>query len=150
MFYAGLQVFFFSMLPIVELKGGILWGVAQNLPHTLTFILALIGSSLPVPIILYFFTPLMDTLHQTPVFRNLASFIDNRMHKKSAKMLQSRFFYFALFLFVAIPLPGTGVWSGSAIASFLNLSIKKSLLPIILGNAVAGCAMLLFGAITLG
>lgn len=143
------QVFFMACLPLIELKGAIPYGIAFGLPIWTTFLLAYLGAALPVPFILLFLKPVMAWLKKsTKPFRKFANWLEQRSEKKGGKI--AKYEYPALFVFVAIPLPTTGVWTGALIATLLDLDFKKSLLTILLGNLVAGIIMLLFSQFFFG
>ncbi len=131
-----LIVAFTAALPVIELKGAIPTGIALGLNKWETFISAYIGSLLPVPILLAFFRPIMAHLHRTRVFRRFASWVYSRTRHKGYKLRQ--YSLLGLFIFVAIPLPTTGVWTGSMIASFFKLKFSHAFIIIALGNLVAG------------
>lgn len=144
-----LSVFFMACLPIIELKGAIPYGIASNLPLTTTFIIAYLGAALPVPFILLFLKPVMEWLKKsTAPFKKFAHWLERRSEKKGSNI--EKYKYPALFIFVAIPLPTTGVWTGSLIATLLGLDFKKSLATILLGNLVAGAIMMIFSQFFFG
>ena len=129
-----------ACLPVVELKGAIATGRLMDLPLWETFLLAYIGSILPVPFILRFSQPLMARLRQTKPLKRMAHWVEARTLRKSSTI--RKYSLVGLFIFVAIPLPTTGVWTGSLIASFLGLRLWPSFIVILLGNAVAGLLVL--------
>jgi len=144
-----ISVFFMACLPIIELKGAIPYGIANDLPLIPTFIAAYLGAALPVPFILLFLRPIMDWLKRsTKPFRKFAQWLEKRSEKKGSKI--QKYEYPALFVFVAIPLPTTGVWTGALIATLLGLDFKKSLAAILLGNFIAGVIMLAFSEFFFG
>lgn len=147
---SAILVFFSSMLPIIELKGGIIFGVGRGLPLWETFFISLAGACFPVPFILLLFKPIMAFMRRTKLVKRLVHFIDAKVHKSSRKVTGSKYALLALFIFVAIPLPTTGVWTGSAIASFMNMRFLRALPAIIGGNIVAGLVMLLFSSFFFG
>ncbi len=148
-FARELVVFLSSMFPIWELKGAIILGQAWGLHPWLTYFLALAGSSLAALLLLFFLRPLMRWMYQTKMLRKVAAWMQRRGEKKSGKVTKYAE-VLGLFLFVAIPLPTTGVWTGSLIASVLNIPLKKSVPVVLVGNVVAGLAiMLLYGVVTL-
>lgn len=140
-------VFGVSMLPIFELKAAIPLGLAMGLPLWETFIIALLGSTVPVPLLLFFLRPVFAWMRKIKLFRRFVEWVEARTHRKSASVKKYRLL--GLFIFVAIPLPTTGVWTGSAIASFLDIRIAHALPAIFFGNVVAGLLMLLFGIIVI-
>ena len=144
-----LSVFFMACLPIIELKGAIPYGVANQLPLMTTFVIAYLGAALPVPFILLFLKPVMDWLKRsTAPFQKFARWLEKKSERKGGNI--EKYQYPALFAFVAIPLPTTGVWTGALIATLLGLDFKKSLATILLGNLVAGAIMLLFSQFFFG
>jgi uncharacterized membrane protein len=130
-----------AFLPVVELKGAIPVGLGMGLDKWTTFILAYIGSILPVPILLFFLKPIMNFLRRTKILKWFADWIDERTQRKGVKV--RKYSLLGLFVFVAVPLPTTGVWTGSAIASFLNIRILHAFPVIALGNLVAGLIVML-------
>lgn len=145
---AAATVFGVSMLPVLELKAAIPLGLAMVCPFGKPFSSALLGSSLPVPLILFFLRPVFRYLRRFRFFARFADWFERHTHKRSKSVTKYRgYSLLGLFIFVAIPLPTTGVWTGSAIASFLNLRILYAFPTILLGNAVAGLLMLCFGII---
>ena len=140
-----LIVFGVSMVPLIELRGAIPYGVAFDLPLWLTFAIAIVGNMLPVPII-YFFARKVLVWGSDKKF--IGKFFTWCLEKgeKAGKKLQAkagRGLFWALLLFVGIPLPGTGAWTGSLVAITLGLSLKKAFPPIALGVVGAGLIMML-------
>ena len=136
-----------SMLPVLEVKAAIPMGLAMGLPLWETFFIALIGSCIPVPFILLLLRPFFHWCTGRPFFHKLAQKLQSRFQKKSTGV--RKYSLLGLFLFVAIPLPTTGVWTGSGIAAMLDLRIRHALPVIIAGNAVASLLMLAFGQIVI-
>ncbi len=135
-------VFLMSMRPIVELKGSIPVGVAMGIPLWEAFLIAWLASAVPVPFILLFLRPLIRYMKSTKPFRKFANWLEARTRRKTEKGVIRKYRLLGLFLFVAIPLPGTGVWTGSMIAALLDLRISHALPVILFGNLVAGLLML--------
>lgn len=131
-----LIVFFTAALPIIELKGAMPVGVGMGLSLTESFIASYLGSILPVPFLLLFLKPIMAFLRRTKILVPIANWIERRTEKKGQSV--RKYSLLGLFIFVAVPLPTTGVWTGSAIASFLDIRIKHAFPVIALGNLVAG------------
>ena len=125
-----------ACLPVVELKGAIAGARVMELPMWEVFLLAYFGSILPVPFILRFTKPLMEHLRQTKTFKRVAHWVEARTMRKSSTI--RKYSLVGLFLFVSIPLPTTGVWTGALLASFLGLKMLPSFFVIITGNAIAG------------
>jgi uncharacterized membrane protein len=132
-----LQVFLWSMVPIVEQKGSIILGINKfNLNPYIVFIVSLLGSLVPVPFILLFFNRIFKWMKKYEIFRKINDFIDKKIAKNSDKMV--RYKEIGLIIFIGIPLPTTGLWTGSAIAAFLKLDFMKSLICAILGGTISG------------
>lgn len=125
-----------SMLPVVELRGGIPFGIAAGLDPWLAFGLSVLGNFLPVPFILLFVRRILAWMKKRPKLGKLAEKIETRAQKKSAGVRQSELV--GLCLFVAIPLPGTGAWTGALIAALMQMRLKRALPAIALGVIVAG------------
>jgi len=125
-----------AMLPVIELRGAIPVGISLGMSSTHAFIISFIGSMIPVPFILFTVRPLFNWLRQTNLFRNLIRRITEKSLNKSGRI--QKYGVWGLFLFVAIPLPGTGVWSGSLAAALLNLRFKWAFPAILIGNLIAG------------
>ena len=138
-----IAVFFVSMVPLIELRGAIPYGVAFDLPLWLTFAIAIVGNMLPVPII-YFFARKVLVWGSDKKF--IGKFFTWCLEKgeKAGKKLQAkagRGLFWALLLFVGIPLPGTGAWTGTLAASLLDMDFKKSVLACMGGVLLAGVIM---------
>lgn len=134
--------FFYTMLcamvPVLELRGAIPFGVAVlKLPVSLAFFASVIGNMIPVPFILVFIRRIFKWMRIH--FPRLGGFVDRleaKAHLKGRKV--TRFKYLGLFIFVAIPLPGTGAWTGALVAAFLDMRLKHALPAIFAGVVVAG------------
>lgn len=142
------------MIPLVELRGAIPVAVGMDLglPEWLVLIIAIIGNIIPVPIIYLFARKVLEwgSKVKWKPFRQFCNFCLKKGEKGGQKLLQKagkHGTYFALFLFVAVPIPGTGAWTGTLAASVLNLNFKKTILSITAGILVAGLIML---AVSLG
>ena len=140
-----LVVLIISMVPIVELRGAIPVGVALGLEWHTAYLLSVLGNIIPVPFIILFFRPIIEYLEKTKLFGRIAEKIRKRTHRKAKDMKGLKLF--ALYLFVAIPLPGTGAWTGAAIAALLKMRIKHSFVAITAGVASAGVIMLVLSKI---
>lgn len=143
-YFAGLNenlaVFLVSMLPVVELRGAIPFGVGLGMDWRAVYLISVIGNMIPVPFIILFFRPLIEFLKKTRFFGGLATKIHDRSLRKSEDVLKYK--VFGLFVFVAIPLPGTGAWTGAAIAALLNMRLKNAIPAILLGVMCAGVLMM--------
>ena len=137
-----LIVFLISMIPILELRGGILAASSFLCLNPIkSFIVCIIGNIIPIPFILWFITPIFDRLKKTKSLSKVVHKLESKAHQKKDQI--ERLKYIGLFLFVGIPLPGTGAWTGALIAALLGLPPRKSILPIALGIMVACLLMLL-------
>ena len=138
------------MIPLIELRGAIpvAVGMELGLPEWLVLIVAIIGNMLPVPIIYLFARKVLNwgTTVKWKPFKKFCSFCLKKGEKAGDKLLKKAKsgVYFALFLFVAIPIPGTGAWTGTLAASILNLDFKKTVIAILAGVLTAGLIMLAF------
>ena len=144
---AELIVFLISMLPILELRGGILAASFLKINWKLALIICIIGNLLPIPFVLLFINKIFSYLKNTRFVKFVDSF-EQKLKKKSESVL--KYEKFGLFLFVAIPLPGTGAWTGAAIASFLKMPVKEAFISITLGVLSAGIIMSLLSYGVLG
>lgn len=138
-----LIVFFVSMVPIIELRGAIPYGVGFGLPLWLTYCIAIVGNMLPVPMIYLFARKVLVWGSDKPVIGKFFTFCLEKGEKAGRKLQQKagRGLYWALLLFVGIPLPGTGAWTGTLAASLLDMDFKKSVLACTGGVLLAGVIM---------
>ena len=134
-----LIVFVVSMVPIVELRGGLIAAALLGMPLGEGVLYCLLGNILPVPLILLFITPLFNWLKKTRLFRPTVEKLEAKSLSKSEKI--QKYEFWGLVLFVGIPLPGTGAWTGSLIASLLNVKLKKAVPAIFLGLLLATLIM---------
>ncbi len=130
--------FILSMLPIIELRGGIIAGRALGLAPIPTFIICYIGNILPVPFILWFIKKIIDWMRNSRVkfFNKFVNWLDKKVDKKKTQI--EKYGFLGLVLFVGIPLPGTGAWTGCLIAAMLNMDKKKSFIAAAIGVLMAG------------
>ena len=138
-----LIVFLISMVPIIELRGAIPYGVAFGLPLWLTYIIAIVGNMVPVPIIFFFARRVLEWGADKPYIGKLFTFFLEKGHRGGEKLKAKagRGLYWALLLFVGIPLPGTGAWTGTLAASLLDMDFKTSVAACMGGVLLAGCIM---------
>ncbi len=136
-----ISVFILSMLPISELRGAIPYGISLGLSPFNTLIISIIGNIIPVPFLLKLYRPIIRWIARSTFLRKPASMIVNKVDESSKKV--RKYELWGLFLLVAIPLPTTGVWTASAVASFLKLNYRNSLFYIFLGVLAAGIIVLL-------
>ena len=132
-----LQVFLLSAVPLIEQKGAIPLGINVYQINPITvFLLSFFGSLLPVPFVLIFFNKIFDWLGKYKFFSGFYNLIDRKINKNKAKF--QKFEEIALITFIAIPLPTTGVWTGTAIAAFLKLDFKRSVMCAVVGSFLCG------------
>ena len=144
-----LIVFFISMVPLIELRGAIPYAIGYNLPILPSYIIAIIGNMLPVPIIYLFARRVLEFGKDKKYIGNFFTWClkkgeagGKKLQEKAGKGL-----YWALFIFVGIPLPGTGAWTGTLAASILDMDFKKSVIAVMAGVILAGIIM---GVLSLG
>lgn len=149
MIWKILLIFLVSMVPLIELRGAVPLGVGldSGIPEWAILIIAIIGNIIPVPIIYFFAQKVLKWGEKSrwKLFQKFCVFCLEKGKKAGDKMLKKAKggVYAALYLFVAIPVPGTGAWTGTLAASILNLDFKKSMISIIAGVLTAGLIMLL-------
>ena len=140
-----LTIFLVSLLPILELRGGMIAAALLGVPFGRAFLICLVGNLLPIPFILWLIRPFFNWLRSTKHLKKVADWLERKTEKNKDKVL--KYEVFGLLLFVAIPLPGTGGWTGALVAAMLDMPIKKSLPTIALGVLLAGIIM---SAVTYG
>lgn len=147
-----LFIFFVSMVPLVELRGAIPIAVAAELPLVPSYIICILGNMLPVPVIFLFARKVLEWGADKPVIGKFFSFCLEKGHKGGVKLKEKagRGLFVALLLFVGIPVPGTGAWTGTLAASLLDMDFKSSVLAVLLGVVLAGIIMGLASAGLLG
>ncbi len=132
-------VFLISMVPVIELRGAIPVGAALELLWYENYFAAICGNLLPVPFILLFIRHILAWMERHKYLPWLVGFINEKVRKYTNKVL--RYARWGLLIFVAIPLPGTGAWTGALIAAFLGMRLRSALLAISGGVAIAGGIM---------
>ena len=137
-------VFLVSMVPIVELRGAIPFAVGMDLKLLPSYIIAIIGNMIPVPFIYLFARKILNFGKDKKIIGKFFTWILNKGEKAGKKLENKSKYglYVALMLFVGIPLPGTGAWTGTLAASILNMDFKKSTLFVMLGVLLAGLIMM--------
>lgn len=141
-----LFTFLLSMVPVIELRGAIPYGLAHDLEPWLVYALSVVGNLLPVPFILLFVRRVLAWMKTRPRLCRLAEKIEAQGRSKSKKVKKSE--TVGLCLFVAIPLPGTGAWTGALVAALMKMRLMRALPTILLGVLLAGLAVTLI--MTLG
>lgn len=145
-----LSTFFVSMLPIVELRAGLPFGIGLGLNYYQALVVAVLGNMLPVPFIILLIRKIFSLLRRiNPWFEKKISRLEQRADSKSGTV--QKYGPIGLYILVAIPLPGTGAWMGSLVAAMMSLRLKKAVPAIFLGVLTAACIMtvLTYGAIRL-
>lgn len=138
-----LIVFFISMVPLIELRGAIPYAVMFNLPLLQSYILAVIGNMIPVPFIYLFARKILICGKDKPVIGTFFSWCLKKGEAGGKKLEETagKGLYWALLIFVGIPLPGTGAWTGTLAASILDMDFKKSVIAVMGGVIMAGIIM---------
>lgn len=146
-----LCVFFCSMIPVIELRGSIPLGAGLGLPFWQNYLLSVLGNMIPVPFILLFIGSVikwMKKLKHPAFLSKFALWLERKVEKNRAKI--EKYSFWGLFLFVAIPLPGTGAWTGSLVAGVIGVKFPKAVLSVLLGVLTAGVIMTLISYGVLG
>lgn len=144
-----LIVFLVSMVPLIELRGAIPVSQGFDLPIVQSYILCIVGNMIPVPFIYLFARKFLEWGQDKKIIGGICRFFLVK-GKKGGEKLQSkagRGLFVALFLFVGIPLPGTGAWTGTLAASLLDMKFKETVIAVVLGVLLAGLIMM---AVSLG
>lgn len=137
MLKSAIITFLISMVPVIELRGAIPFGVAAGLSVQSAFILSVIGNLLPIPVLVVFTRKVFEWL------RTKSLWLDNMVRKLEAKADKNkdvvmRYEFWGLMILVAIPLPGTGAWTGALVAAMMDMRLKRAMPAIILGVIIAG------------
>ena len=142
-----LYMFLISMVPIIELRGSIPYAAAVGIPWHVALPLAIVGNLLPVPFILLFVKKVFDWMRKYPKLKKIVDFCENKFAKKVEKAGNTAFW--TLVGFSAIPLPGTGAWTGSGIAAVCEVPFKKAILAAVIGVVIAAVVVTLiaYGAL---
>ncbi|MCB7305359.1 small multi-drug export protein [Bariatricus massiliensis] len=143
-------IFIISMVPILELRGGLLAAgpAFLDIPTWRAIPICLIGNLIPIPFILWLIRPIFKWLRKTKLFRPLVEKLEEKAMSKSDKI--EKYEFLGLVLFVGIPLPGTGAWTGALIASLLDIDWKKAFLAIVLGVCLASAIMYFVSYVLIG
>ncbi len=137
--YEEFVVFSVSAVPVLELRAAVPMGIAMGMDWKLVYILSVLGNLVPVPFIIMYMRPLFSFLRKTRLFNRLIHWLEERTRKKAETVM--KYSAIGLFLVVAIPLPGTGAWTGSMVAALLDMRMKYALPSICLGVLAAGVIM---------
>ena len=139
-----------SMVPVVELRGGIPFGVGVGLPVWAAFLAAVLGNLIPVPFIIVYIRRIFQWMRRRiPRLNRMVDALERKAHLKGRRV--NKYKYLGLAVFVAIPLPGTGAWTGSLAAAFLDMPLRKAIPSVVAGVLVAGAAIsvLTYGVVNL-
>ena len=140
LFMKYLSVVGMAMLPVIELRGSVPWGVAQGLPLPAVLIISIIANMIPVPLIILFIRPVFNWMKKKS--RWMASVVKKLEDRAANKHdLIVKYQMLGLFILVAIPLPGTGAWTGALVASLFDLRLKNAVPVILAGVTAAGIVM---------
>lgn len=135
-----LRAFGMSMVPVLELRGSLIYAAAAGLNPWISYLVCVIGNILPVPILILFVRPVFEWMKRTaPFLRRIAEKLEKKAADKSDVI--NKYEMLGLFVLVAIPLPGTGAWTGSLVAAVLGMRLKDSIPMIALGVLAAGLIM---------
>lgn len=134
-------IFIISMIPILELRGGLLAAspALLNVPILKAIPICIIGNILPIPLILLLIRSILEWMKKVSCFRSVALWLERKAMSKKDQI--ERYEFWGLVLFVGIPLPGTGAWTGALVAALLQMKFKKAFLAILLGIAIATIIM---------
>ena len=135
-------VFIISVLPILELRGGLLAATLLEVDPLVAYVISIIGNILPVPFILFFIKRIIVWMRKSKVnlFNKFAKFLDEKVEKNKEKI--EKYGYLGLILFVGVPLPGTGAWTGCLLAAVLDMDRKKSFACVVCGVLMASIIMM--------
>ena len=145
-----IKTLFTAMLPVLEIRGAIPVGVAAGLDPWLAFAVGVVGNMLPIPILILVTRRVINWLNKHGVLVRFTGWLERKGAEKDRTVQQYSFW--GLFILVAIPLPGTGAWTGALVASLLDMRLKRALPAIAMGVAVAGLIVLAvtYGVISAG
>ena len=135
-----LIIFIISLMPILELRGGLIAATLLGLSGLKSFLICFIGNIIPIPFILWLITPIFNWLKKTKLFSGIVNKLESKAMRKKEQIEKLQ--YLGLMLFVGIPLPGTGAWTGCLIAAMLGMNKKKAMLYAVLGVVMAGIIMM--------
>lgn len=137
-----LTTLFVSMVPVIELRGAIPIGTGLGLPLGLSIVVSIIGNMIPVPFIIVFIRKIFEWMRKKlPKLNGFVTKLEEKADKQKEKVL--RYEFWGLFILVAIPLPGTGAWTGALVAAMLDMRLKKAIPSILLGVVTAGIVVAL-------
>ena len=132
-------IFIISLMPVLELRGGLLAATLLEIPFIKALIICIIGNVLPIPFVLLFLEKILELFEKWRVTQKVVRWLERKVENKREQI--DKFGYLGLILFVGVPLPGTGAWTGTLIAIMLGMNKKKSFICILLGVLVAAAIM---------
>ena len=134
-----LWVFFLSMVPVLELRAAIPVGATLGLEWVANYLICVIGNMIPVPFILLFIRHVLEWMKKVPRLNKIAIWVENKAQKNTPKV--QKYASLGLLIFVALPLPGTGAWTGALVAAMLDMRMKYAIPSIFCGVLIAGLIM---------
>ncbi len=134
-----LWVFFLSMVPVLELRAAIPVGATLGLEWVANYLICVIGNMIPVPFILLFIRHVLEWMKKVPHLNKIAIWVENKAQKNTPKV--QKYASLGLLIFVALPLPGTGAWTGALVAAMLDMRMKYAIPSIFCGVLIAGLIM---------
>lgn len=145
-----LKTLFIGMLPVLEIRGAIPVGVAAGMDPWSAFFIGFVGNMLPVPFLILLTRKIIEWMKKHHILDKLTSFLERKGSQKAQTV--QKYSFWGLFILVAIPLPGTGAWTGALVASLLDMRLKRALPAIAMGVIVAGLIVLLatYGVVSVG
>ena len=141
-------VFIISLFPILELRGGILASSLLDVTMWKGILISAVGNILPIPFILFFIKKIFTAMKKTKLLRPLVEKMENKAMKKRDQI--EKYEFWGLVLFVGIPLPGTGAWTGTLAASILDMDFKSTIIAVMLGVLLAGIIMMVLSVAGFG
>lgn len=132
-------IFIISLMPILELRGGLLAASLLDIEYIRALVICIAGNVLPIPFVLLFLRFVLDLFSKWSVTKKIVNWLEKKVDSKREQI--DKYGYFGLILFVGIPLPGTGAWTGALLAVMLGLSRKKSFVCILIGVLIAAAIM---------
>ena len=141
-------VFIISLMPILELRGGLIAAALLHLNPISSYVISIIGNIIPVPFILWFINYILNWMRNSKRFKGIANWLDKKVNKHKSQI--EKFGFWGLVFFVGIPLPGTGAWTGCLIAAVLEMDRKKSFVAAMIGIFIASIIMMILSFGVLG
>lgn len=136
-----IAVFIISLMPILELRGGLIAAALLNMNPIESYIISMIGNIIPVPFILWLINKILDWMRNSKHLSKVAKWLDKKLNKHKGQI--EKYGYLGLILFVGIPLPGTGAWTGCLVAAGLNMNRKKAFIATLIGILMASIIMMI-------